>query len=836
MPGETWHLDATGPLRVQTMGGALYFLFATDDASRFVVCYPLRRKDEQVDCFRRLQAWSRTQTGKIIKKIRSDGEWSSGEFKALKSAAGFEHSMTTPDTPQSNGVAERFGGIIVEKARTMLIDSGLPSSFAGEAIRCATYLHNITPRQTHTDTGSGTKRDRLLSPAEVFYGRKQTYHHLRSFGCLAYARPHRSSPGKTDARALPGVFLGYDIEKRAYRIYLPKQRELIVSRDVSFDESKRGWKPTHVPILDSLSLFDPEEEIDMSIPVSPIVTEISAPVPTTSSLIPSASEDLDSLPELENDDIESPPSQQIRRSTRTIKPTLVGLESAANLSWCFLSAPVTATQAARDPRWRQAMQTEVDSLKSLGSFEVVSRPTNKEVIPTRWVYQQKDEKQGKEQYKARLVAKGFKQVYGIDYDQTWAPTARANSIRLVVALAARDRSFLRHVDIKTAFLNAKLSHSIYVEPPASFAPEGKVWLLRKALYGLKQAGKEWCDDLSGTLKEMGFYRSLADPCVYCKSISGTLVIIVVHVDDLFIKYDTPAQLAAVIQGLQKHYKLSDLGEVKNALGIDFTRNNDTIVMSQSGYTKTVLERFGFEAAHPSHIPSTDSSSIGKPTGLEKFELNAIVGALLWLSLNTRPDISYAVARLAQFVAKPSPVAYAMAARILRYLTGSMEYSISFTSKDRQPVLAYADADWAGDSDRRSQSGYIFLFAGGPIAWSSRKQTCVALSTAEAEIVAASACVQDAIWFMSILSELGMAPKKPITIFEDNEGAIALAETSVTGKRTKHIDLRYSFINDAVKTGKVLLTKVDSKKNLADVFTKGLARERFTDLIRRFVKI
>jgi len=187
------------------------------------------------------------------------------------------------------------------------------------------------------------------------------------------------------------------------------------------------------------------------------------------------------------------------------------------------------------------------------------------------------------------------------------------------------------------------------------------------------------------------------------------------------------------------------------------------------------------------------------------------------------------------VSKPTPVAYTMAARILRYLRGTLDYAISFSEDARHPLLAYADADWAGDSDRRSQSGFIFMYAGGPIAWSSKKQSCVALSTAEAEIVAASSCVQDALWFTSLLSEFGLAPPQPITVFEDNEGAIALSETSITGKRTKHIDLRYSFINDAVKKGRIIMKKIDTKKNLADLFTKALARDRFVDLSRHFVR-
>jgi len=834
-PGEIWHLDAMGPLRVQTTGGYLYFLFATDDATRMVRGFPMRKKDEQVGKLRELLAWSKTQTGSPIRAIRTDGEWASNEFKELKARCGFDHLLTTPDTPQSNGVAERVVGIISEKARTLLIDGHLPPSFAGEAYCVATYLHNSMPKKSDPKSAA-------LSPSERFYKRPQTVDHLRAFGCLAFIRLHRSKPGKVLPRAHPGVFVGYDIEKRAYRVYVPNLQALFISRDVSFDESKRGYDHGSNSVSSSTSLYEDDEYPEFSddfesLPSPMVATPPLSTTPTSSAVATQPEDSKDEMPALEYPtDSDSDDTAPLRRSTRVTKPTLVGLESAANLAFIMAAATVTTKQASADPEWKNAMKREIQSLQDLGTFEVVSRPGDKKVITTRWVYQEKDAKQGKERYKARLVAQGFKQVYGLDYDETWAPTARSNSIRLIVAMAVRDRSRLRLIDIKNAFLNAPLNkHRIYVEPPAGYAPVGKVWLLRKALYGLKQAGKEWCEELNRTLSGIGFRRSQADPCVFFMQIERTLVILAVHVDDCFIKYDTENQLATVMAGLLKQYKVTDMGEVTHALGIDFARTEKTMSMSQRGFTESILERFGFSNAHPAHTPAADGLVSNKATGLEKHQMNAIVGALLWLSLNTRPDISYAVARLAQFVSAPTPVAYAMAARILRYLRGTLDYGISFSEDARHPIQAFADADWAGDADRRSQSGFIFMYAGGPIAWSSKKQSCVALSTAEAEIVAASSCVQDALWFTSLLSEFGLAPPHPITVFEDNEGAIALSKTSVTGKRTKHIDLRYSFINDAVKKKKVVLKKIDTKKNLSDIFTKALARERFVDLSRHFIR-
>jgi hypothetical protein len=839
-PGETWHLDAMGPLRTATLGGKRYFLFATDDATRFVRCYGLHTKDQQLDCFKDLMAWSETQTGRKIKMIRTDGEWASTAFNRIKSSSGFEHKMTTPGTPESNGVAERLGGIITQKARAMLLDAGLPPTFAGEAINTATYLHNLTI------AGKGKQN----CPAELFYGRAIQINHLRAFGSLAFARLHLARPGKMGTRGHAGVLVGYDLEKRAYRIFLTEQKKIAVSRDVTFDETRRGW-PRSLPGLENTTqLFDSPEYVEFGdLEDDEKESAISYPVAERE---PDAPREVDSPPPIIHDDIlddqasdekvmdEEIPIPQTeerelpRRSARAWNPTGKCLESLANTAYMMFAASLSYNDVKGKMQWKNAMDSEYKNLVDLKTFQLVDRPRQRKVIPTRWVYQQKAGESGKEKYKARIVVKGFKQVYGLDYDMTWAPTPRAVTVRFVAAQTARDRSRLRHIDIRAAFLNAELrDHEIYVEPPEGVNDGKKVWLLKKALYGLKQAGMEWSEDFCKTLLGMKFKRSVADPCLFFQQIDRTMVLIVVYVDDCLIKYDTDEQLKRVVDGLKRKYAISDLGLVKHALGIEFEHTADGMVLSQGPYIKTVLERFGFEEAHPTDTPCSLVPSSGKASGLRDHNMNAIVGALLWLSLNTRPEISYAVARLAQTVANPDDVAYASASRILRYLAGTRNVSISYSARTREQLTGFADADWAGDSDRKSQTGYLFMMAGGPVCWGSKKQTCVALSTAEAEIVAASTCAQEAMWFRSLFEELGLPFPTPIVIHEDNAGAIALANTSVTGKRTKHIDLRYHFLNDAVKQGRLKLQKIDAKKNLADIFTKPLARDRFQELARHF---
>jgi hypothetical protein len=273
-----------------------------------------------------------------------------------------------------------------------------------------------------------------------------------------------------------------------------------------------------------------------------------------------------------------------------------------------------------------------------------------------------------------LVAKGFMQSYGVNFTETWAPTAAARSVRLVISIAAMRQDRIRHIDIKSAYLNAKLSETVHVQPPAGYAKQGEVWLLLKALYGLKQAGREWYKMLKAMLNRLGWAATVSDPCVYYRRVNNAAVahsyqLMVVHVDDLIVTYSDQSQIDSLIEGLSQEVKLADLGDLKHALGLDFITKDNKIVISQRTYVLDVLKRFGFDKCHPCPTPvhenreEYEGSVLDKHTGLSKHPLNEIVGSLLWLSVMTRPDISFSVATLAQFVSKPEPKVYSMASRI-----------------------------------------------------------------------------------------------------------------------------------------------------------------------------
>jgi hypothetical protein len=367
------------------------------------------------------------------------------------------------------------------------------------------------------------------------------------------------------------------------------------------------------------------------------------------------------------------------------------------------------------------------------------------------------------------------------------------------------------------------------------AEPGMVWKLNKAVYGLKQAGREWYLLFKRLLLEFGFKCSDFDPCLFYLQDGNDLVVLGVHVDDSLILCRNQTLFKKIMDFLSEHFQINDLGYVSHALGIDFQYSKEGIKLSQADYSRSVLDELGFSECNPCATPSAmdDLSPNKYSESLTKHSLQKITGMLLWLSVNTRPDLSYSVARLAQDVSKPSPQVYSRAARILRYLRGTIHTGIQYllnAPDDR--LMAFADSDHAADPSRRSQTGFVFFYQGGPLTWNSKRQNTVSLSSTESEITAATTCAQDAIWYSGLLKELGIKIELPISILEDNAACIVLADTSVIGKRTRHIDIKFKFLNQCVENGQIKLIKVEGAKNIADVFTKPLERNRFTMLCGR----
>jgi hypothetical protein len=517
------------------------------------------------------------------------------------------------------------------------------------------------------------------------------------------------------------------------------------------------------------------------------------------------------------------------------------------------TASVTQDEALGDPQtyanamkrsnaaeWNAACEKERRSFEEMGVYEVVSRPRDRNVIGSKWVFHTKRQPDGEiQKYKARVVAQGYTQVEDIDYDETFAPVAKLSSLRTILALAAEHDLELHHMDVESAYLNGKLKEEIYMDPPPGFdIPDGMALRLLTAVYGTKQGDRTWYKEIRSKLKAMGYMRTEADHAVFARIREGKISIIALHVDDSIMASNDPKALELDKDTLKQHYQMTDLGELTWILGMHVTRDRDKgwIALSQEKYIDEILERFGKANAYPISTPSLAKEHLRR---LDSPEVDAktyqrAIGALMHPMLATRPDIAYAVAALGRHTVNPGEDHQRALDRVFQYLCVTKDWQLVFQrgSSDGTALVGYADADWANDvNDRKSTSGYVFMLGGGAISWSSEKQTTVALSNNEAEYIAGTHAARELVWLRQLLNDLGHGTDSPTVLHMDNLSAIAIAQNPTCSDSTKHIEVKHHYLRKKVEDEVIDPRYKPTGEQLADVLTKGLAKEKHEGLTR-----
>ena len=501
---------------------------------------------------------------------------------------------------------------------------------------------------------------------------------------------------------------------------------------------------------------------------------------------------------------------------------------------------------------KKAMVKELNSLREADTYDLVPRPRDHKVIGGRWVYIVKLAPNDQEEFKARYVCKGFAQVAGVDFFETFSPTPRPTTMRMMVHKARQEDMILNHMDFSSAYVNAKIDTVVYVEPPEGFSEDPNYcWRLKKALYGLRQSGRCWNMLLNNFLTSQGFVRSMSDPCLYTLFDGTNIINLIVWVDDLLIAASNQELMDKMKTLLSKNFKMKDLGVPSYFLGIQFSFNNDSTLLQQSMYIDKILQRFDMTNAKnkPTPCPQGINKELGNTSPLleDNTLYREIVGSLIYLMVNTRPDISYVVTLLGQYMSKPTVAHLNLAKHVLKYLKGTKTLGLHFGKSDSKlNVYGYCDSDWGGSQDRKSISGYCFMLnENGPlISWKSCKQNIIALSSCEAEYVALTSAFKEAKFLRQLfadingcntqpvkllgdkLADLNVCETQSVKLYADNQGAIALAENPVHHQRSKHIDIRYHFIRFEIDNGTVVLEYIPTDKNIADLFTKPLSGFKF----------
>ncbi|CAM8910542.1 unnamed protein product [Rhodiola kirilowii] len=474
------------------------------------------------------------------------------------------------------------------------------------------------------------------------------------------------------------------------------------------------------------------------------------------------------------------------------------------------------------------MEDELRALKQTNTWNLVPKPTEANVVGCKWIFKTKHKSDGSiDKHKARLVARGFTQQFGIDYLDTFSPVVKPETIRLVLAIAVSRGWSLRQIDVRNAFLHGHLDQTIYMKQPPGFEDPQRpthVCRLNKAIYGLKQSPRAWYARLSSILCKLSFVPSRADISLFVLHRPGVTIFTLVYVDDIIITGSCPDTINRIVRQLSQSFPIKDLGTLSYFLGLEVVYNPDGLTLSQHKYASDLLLRASMENCKPCSTPMSAIEKLerksGKPlTGNDVVSYRSMVGGLLYLTL-TRPDISFAVSRVCQYMSQPTDHHWEAVKRILRYVKGTIHTGLKFRQSSLTRLSIFTDADWAGCSDdRRSTGGFAIFLGPNLISWRAKKQPTVSRSSTEAEYKALANGTAEGVWIQSVLRELGIKQKLPPILWCDNLGATYLTANPVFHARTKHIEVDFHFVREKVARKELEVRFISTKDQLADLFTK-----------------
>uniref|UniRef100_A0ACD5TXY1 Uncharacterized protein n=1 Tax=Avena sativa TaxID=4498 RepID=A0ACD5TXY1_AVESA len=815
---ELVHGDLCGPISPATPSGNRYFLLIVDDYSRFMWVEMLRTKDEAFRLFRKIKALAESERQV---KLRASGAIA------------------------QNGVVERRNQSVVEMARSLLKSMKVPARFWGEAVKTAVHILNRAP----TRALSG------VTPYEAWHGRRPDVSYLRTFGCTVFVKKVGPCVTKLSDRETPMVFVGYEDGSKAYRVYDPSAHKLHITRDAAFDEG-RPWSWDSAPADSTTAVthaapssFTVEYEVSTASDdnddspagdagksiVTPATRRAPSAAPTPVPATPTGpvfvTPPTDESHDSEGVTLRYRKHQELLDTTEPCELEYSGL--------CLVAAeePASVELALKEACWKQAMDEELSSIRDNQTWELADLPPGQRAIGLKWVFKVKKDPQGNViKHKARLVAKGYAQRQGVNFDEVFAPVARMETVRVLIALAAHDGWEVHHMDVKSAFLNGDLAEEVYVRQPPGFVDddnEHMVLKLRKALYGLRQAPRAWNSKLDSSLVELGFERSPLEHAVYRRAKEGALLLVGVYVDDLIITGSRTADIVEFKEQMMKMYSMSDLGLLSYYLGIEVNQTAEAITLCQSSYARNIVELMGMESCNPCQTPMENRLKLTKNDGsvaVDPTEYRSIVRSLRYL-VNTRPDIGFAVGIVSRYMEAPTSQHMAAVKHIIRYVSGTGGHGCRYERHGslEPKLVGYTDSDLAGDADdRKSTSGMAFFLGSSCVTWASQKQKIVALSSCEAEYIAAATAACQGVWLSRLIGELsGRAPTE-VKLLIDNKSAIALCKNPVHHDRSKHIDTRYHFIRECVEEKKIDVQHVRTEEQIADILTKSLGRVKFVE--------
>jgi len=825
-PGEIIHSDLDGPLPSGTYGSK-YLCTFIDQATRHMTIATFRNKS---DAAQATKMYVKSEIAKHfprgVQRFHTDG---GGEFE-FADLESFEHTITTPSTPQHNPFAERANRTIFDPVRTLLEESGLSRKYWELAATHVAYVKNRLYCKV-------LKK----SPFEALTKSQPTLHHIRVFGCAAFVYDE-DPKSKVHSRANPAIYLGSN-DDGIFTCEIISTRKIVESRHVSFDESSfpaLEIEESSSSEDESMEAFNPDTSSEHSSSESDTeyaIIRTDATSARTPVITPSA-----------------PRPVRNRQPTNRYTPS-------GNLSKCFangiIDIPITTsdTPSIKDALekatetekqlWLESINTEFRELEKSKTWKRINRSDykGKRPLPTHIVLRIKRDAYGNPiRFKSRIVVGGNFQVRGVDYEEVYAPVVDFALVRLFVAMSINFNWNSKHVDIRAAFLNSTMDREVHVTHPVNL-PKGMrnsdVYLLLKALYGLHQAPVLWYRKLINSLKEIGFKLLHLEGAVLIlrtnKNGNESTIVVLIYVDDLIFFSNEEDMLEKIVKHFLEKFDGTDLGPVRWYLGVSIEYFSDYVKLSQTAYIDELAKEYEVLDCNPVHTPMAanfycEAESNKNMDIISQSKYRRIIGSLLFAATRTRPDVSLAVGVLAQYVSRPTKFLLRAAVRVLKYLYSTRTHGIVFKKSANPSALlqASSDADHAGDqSDRKSRSGFVATIDGSTIHYSSKKQASTAINTAESEYIAMSDTCKEILWLRAILQEMNFKQPGPTELKVDNTASQYWATSEAPPRRAKHLDVRYHFIREHVTESKSIMPlDVPSHENTSDGFTKPLARIKF----------
>ncbi|PLW56744.1 hypothetical protein PCANC_01718 [Puccinia coronata f. sp. avenae] len=752
--------DVAGPFNMD-INGCQYLITFCDHASTYTYCAIMATQQEVPD---KIMAWVlhlKTALGRAPAYLRCDNAAEYvGNLKERLAEVGTTLAPISPYHPQQNGEAERENRTFGNMARTMLHDSKLPKIYWSYAYLTAAYIHNCIPKS----------RVNTL-PLKVLYGIKPSPNKLYPFGSRAICHvPKDIQSDKIKERVVECLMLGYPKAGSGWLFYVPSQKQIVHTSDTKFPEFQalevKEARPG--PVI--------EAEVTEPLPISKLseaIPESKLEKVVRQIKLVLGGKPTHDIAAAELKAIKSLPVAQEHRLPKTIKMTLSGPDST---------------------NWKAAALYELDKFKLLGVWEPINP------------------------YKGSKALR-LNQVMGTDCNETYAPTASLNTLRLLLSISQSQNLPTATVDISSAYLYSPIEEEVYVQPPVEIMPQwkGKIMQLKKAIHGTKQAARCWWKFFSGKMHDIGFTASKLEPSLYFCRRGKDFVVIWLHVDDGFAMGLSQGVLDDLHQAIAAQMEVKWTNSVEKIVGINIVRQGENIMLDQHLLVKQIIQDYPCPCFHKRSTLPEEHLEINAGESVDATEYWSTLGSLMYLCSGTRPDLSYSVNLLAQYSANPSGDHWKALDVLIGYLKRNRDLKMEF-GKGNGVMQLWLDANWGGEH-KRSTSGYMVRHNGNSIAWGSKRQTVVALSTCAAEYIALSDGSQIVAQLQNLLIDIEQTI--PIEIYCNNEAAILIAGDNASKKKTRYLSRAFYFINDFICQYAIKIQWTDTHSQVADIFTKRL---------------